>query len=215
MENEQKSTDGPKPATAASRQSTSSKRASTIAPKPPLELRPSTIVAGNTQLVGIHPVTIGARSVVSPHARINSTYCAIEIGSGCILSEKCRIGLSDLSQDSENTPLPEAITIGDNVRIETNAVVEAASIGNFTIVDPGAQLGAGAVIGSYCHITAYCIVPSGAEIPDYTVLMVDGRRRMNSTLRSTPVVRDIQAKSHEKHLKVLERLIPDMRVKLQ
>lgn len=212
---QQQPVDEAKRPTAAPRQNTSSRRASSFAPKPPLSLDSTSIVANHVQLVGIHPVTIGPNSVINPHARINSTNCSVAIGAGCIIAEKASIGLSGLSQDSMDASHLETIKIGDNVRIESNAVIEAEFIGEYSIVDVDAQIGAGAIIGKHCIITACCVIAANARVPDFTVIMVDGRSRKNTTLESTPVVADIQAKGHQKHLKVLTRLVPDMRVKLQ
>lgn len=219
----------------ASRASTG-KRSSTNIRKAPATFDPDVTVANHAVLTGIHPISVGAQTVVHPHARIISTYSAVDIGQGCVISEKAVVGLSDLSQDSdqEGLKLPETIRIGNNVSIETGAVVEAAEVGENTLIDVDAKVGAGATVGKViiptlstavsgsethfyqnCTIGASSVVPPAQNVPDYTVIYGNNQRRMNRSLQTTQVMREIKAKGHEKQLNILQRLVPSNLAKWQ
>ncbi|KAF2104351.1 transferase hexapeptide domain protein [Rhizodiscina lignyota] len=201
----------------SSNRASTAKRSSTNVPKAPTSLDPNAIIANHAVLTGIHTISVAAGTVIHPHARIISTYSAVDIGPGCIVSEKAVIGLSDLSQDDPegDLELPEIIKIGQNVNIESGTIVEAAEIGENTLIDVDVKLGAGSVIGKNCTISACSVVPPGETVPDYTVIYGNNQRRLNKSLQSTPVILDIKSKGHEKQLNVLQRLVPSNLAKWQ
>lgn len=207
---------GSGPESRSGRPSAAAKRSSTALPKPPTSLHSSAIIANHAVLTGTYSISIGANTVIHPHAKIVSTYCPVEIGSGCIISEKAVIGLSDFSQDlGDMTRLPDKIVVHDHVKVESSALVEAVEVGEGSTVDVDAKLGAGARVGKHCTISASSVVAAGVDIPDYTVLYGDNQRRRNTTMLDAPIVGEIQAKGLEKQLKILQRLVPSNIAKWQ
>lgn len=56
------------------------------------------------------------------------------------------------------------------VLIEPGAIVEAASIGSFTIIEAGARVARGAVVGANCRICAKIEIAEGERIEDGTIV---------------------------------------------
>ena len=64
--------------------------------------------------------------------------------------------------------------------IESGAVVEAARIGDYSIIEAGAKLGKGCVVGEGCKVCSLVTVPEGGEVGDGMVVWGEGwdqRRR--------------------------------------
>lgn len=128
------------------------------APKPPTSLAPSLVIADLASLTGTHLITLGAKSVVHPRTRLNSTYAPITVGSNCILSERSSIGL----QDPLSTGQEQGVVIGDFVIIEAGAVVEAQRIGDGSLIEVNAKIGKGAILGK--------VLPQGGSLICNTLL---------------------------------------------
>ena len=58
--------------------------------------------------------------------------------------------------------------------IESSAIVEAASIGAYTVVEVRAKIGQGAVIGANCKVCAMVEIAAGEVIDDDTVIWGHG-----------------------------------------
>ena len=114
--------------------------------------------------------------------RLTSTYGPIHIGDGCIISERVSIGLLSPPQNEND---PRGITLSPGVFIETCAVIEAASIGPYTIIEAGAQIGKGTVIGANCKVCGGIRIGEGMIIEDDTVVYGSGwgeRRKVTKGL---------------------------------
>lgn len=109
--------------------------------KPPCKIRPLAIVADRAQLTGIHTIELGEHSVLHPYCRIRADSGRVTIGKYSTVSEAAEVGVSDGDGD---------VVIGDGVNIEPGAVVEAKSIGDWTVIEAKAKIGKGAVIGKVC-----------------------------------------------------------------
>ena len=86
---------------------------------------------------------IGARAVLHPYAKINSTEGPVIVGEGCVVWEKAVVGLgaSDGGGDGVGVKLEK------NVVVEACAVVEAEVIGEGSVVESFAKVGGGATVG--------------------------------------------------------------------
>ena len=123
----------------------SSKRAPAThaGPKTPTSLHSSIVIADNASMTGTNLVTLGPNTVIHPRARINSLFGPVTVGSTCIVSERCQIGL-------QSPPLLEqkdGVVIEKGVLIEVGAVVEAKHIGEGSVIEINAKVGKGAVVG--------------------------------------------------------------------
>ncbi len=150
-----------RPSVSDRRTSTLQKRAS-ILPKPSsIVLDPSVLIAQHAQLTGTHPITVGPRTVLHPHSKVSSALTAVVLGEGVILHERAKVGagMGDgadahgksssiaLRPSARDSTRGEGTVLGRNVVVETNAIVEAAEVGEWSLVEVGAHLGKGCVVG--------------------------------------------------------------------
>lgn len=132
--------------------------ASTLsASRPPLRIHPSAVIGDKASLTGIHMITIGPNAVIHPYAKLSSQHGSISIGGGCIIAERSWIGLLDASrerrllhaqrggQGSEETEADVALC--DNVTVNSGAVVQASSVGKWSVVEINAKIEPGCVLG--------------------------------------------------------------------
>lgn len=131
----------------------SSKRQSLAppAPKPPTSLSSTLTIADQASLIGTYLITIGGHSIIHPRTKLNSTYGPITIGSSCIISERCQIGLAANTDANEG----EGVVIENGVVIEVGAVVEAKRVGEGCVIEVNARIGKGAVLGKV-RATIFC-----------------------------------------------------------
>ncbi len=140
-------------------------------PPPPIHAHPSTLLHPSAALTGTHPITIGPNAIIQLRTRISSAHGLVSIGEGTIISE--RAILSSPSINTSDTP-PTSLTLGPGVVIESGATVEAASIGAYSVIEVGAKIGKGAVIGEHCKVCALVEVGEGEVIGDGTVVYGNG-----------------------------------------
>lgn len=107
--------------------------------KPPCKVHSLALVADKAQITGTHPVEIGENTVLHPYASIKATGGSVRIGKNCIISENAVVGVGDGEQGD--------VIIGDEVNIESGAVVEATSVGDSTVIEVKAKVGKGAKVG--------------------------------------------------------------------
>jgi dynactin-6 len=124
----------------------SSKRHSLVppAPKPPTNLSSNLTIADQASLIGTNLITIGSNTIIHPRSKLNSTYGTINIGSLCIISERCQIGLREPGEEGEGK---EGVVIENGVVVEVGAIVEAHRVGEGSVIEVNARIGRGAVLG--------------------------------------------------------------------
>ncbi|KAI9678803.1 MAG: hypothetical protein M1817_005862 [Caeruleum heppii] len=176
-----------------------SRRTSTHPPrhKPPTSLSPNIVIHDIASLVGTHRVTIGQHSVLHPRAKIISTHAPVTIGESCEIGEKSSVGVeTDGGEDTDEGVLGEGqgTLLEDYVTVEPGAVVEAARVGEGTVIEVNARVGRGAIVGKHCKITPLCEVPPGDHVPDYTVIYGMNERRIDRS--QTQEMRILLAKQH-------------------
>jgi dynactin-6 len=129
------------------------KRASTVpVQKPPTKLDPKAIVSESASLTGKYLISIAQNAVIHPRSKLSSAAGPITIGENCIVNERALLGidLKALKLESPGTvPEPGAsvVELGSGVCIEIGCVIEAAYIGEGTVVEAGARLRRGCKIG--------------------------------------------------------------------
>ena len=148
---------------------------SSKAPAPETKVGHYCLVHPTATIAGTHPITIGSKAVIQLRCRLDSTHGPITIGAHTTVAERASIICPTASSGADSL-----ISIGDGVIIETGATVLASTIGDYTIIEVGAEVGEGAVIGAYCKVCAGVRVGSGEKLEDGTVVWGSewGQRRV-------------------------------------
>ncbi|KAI5859075.1 trimeric LpxA-like protein [Tricharina praecox] len=171
-----------------------SRLAEAALPKPPTILSSTLVISEHCAMVGTHPVKIGNHTVIHPRCRLNSTLGPITIGDYCILNERTQITPSDST----------GITIDDHVVVETNAVVEARSLGEGCTVEVGAKIGKRA----NCKFTPLTVIADDELVEDDTVVWGFGARRKDMSGS-----KEARLKSVEKQVEALRGVVASNRTK--
>lgn len=174
----------------------SSRPSESFTPKPPLKLHSLAIIADRAQLTGTFPITIGENTVIHPHARLNASTAPITIGKNCSISEKALIATVDSSEEC---------VIGDGVSVEGDAVVEGASIGDWSVIEVGARIGRMAQVGRYCKVGALQTVLPGERVGDFTVVFGENQRRVDKLMMDEGV-RGQREKGQVMYVELLRKL---------
>lgn len=103
--------------------------------------------------------------------------------------------------------------IGDGVSVESSAVVEGRSVGEWGTLQIGSCVGKGAKVGRWCKIAALCGVRDGEELEDFEVVYGEGARRVDGMVRDVERVRTERMTLREKEIELLRTLVPDGSVK--
>lgn len=140
---------------------------------PPIHTVPGTLLHPSAALTGTHAITLGRNVIIQLRSRIFSTYSPVTIAENTIVSERASIGFLSQPALSSDTEAPN-VSIGPGVLIESGAIVEAFSIGAYRIVEVGAKVGKGAVIGERCKICAMVEIGEGEVVGDSTVVYGNG-----------------------------------------
>lgn len=133
-------------------------------------------------------VTIGARTVVHPKARIIAEAGPIVIGEGNLIEEQALIINSypeNIMPDSENTE-PKCMTIGINNVFEVGCVSQALKIGDNNVIESKADVGRNVILTSGCIVGSCCQVNTCEVIPENTVIYGSACMRRVQTERPQP-----------------------------
>ncbi|XP_037614644.1 dynactin subunit 6-like isoform X1 [Sebastes umbrosus] len=117
-------------------------------------------------------VTIGARTVVHPKARIIAEAGPIIIGEGNLIEEQALIINSypeNIMPDTEGVE-PKTMTVGTNNVFEVGCVSQALKIGDNNVIESKADLGRNVILTSGCIIGACCQVNTCEVVPENTVV---------------------------------------------
>uniref|UniRef100_A0AAZ3SPI7 Dynactin subunit 6 n=1 Tax=Oncorhynchus tshawytscha TaxID=74940 RepID=A0AAZ3SPI7_ONCTS len=142
-------------------------------------------------------VTIGARTVVHPKARIIAEAGPIVIGEGNLIEEQALIINSypeNIAPDSEGVE-PKTMTIGINNVFEVGCMSQAMKIGDNNVIESKADLGRNMILTSGCIIGACCQVNTCEVIPENTITVQTERpqilpnyHHMKKTVKTTSAV---------------------------
>ena len=200
--------------------STSTRRPTSIVPKPPSSLSSTCVIAETASLIGTNLITVSANAVLQPRARIIATSAPVVIGEGCIVCERATVGQLNAETDEEEES-GIGVILEKNVIVEAGALVEAKFVGEGTTIELGARIGKGAILGKasitlrsmdtwtlrlgpqHCKITPLSVVAPNENLPDFTVVYGVSDRRVEK-----PGLEGLREKVHEKHVEVLRRLVP-------
>uniref|UniRef100_A0A3P9ME95 Dynactin subunit 6 n=1 Tax=Oryzias latipes TaxID=8090 RepID=A0A3P9ME95_ORYLA len=137
-------------------------------------------------------VTIGARTVVHPKARIIAEAGPIIIGEGNLIEEQALIINSypeNILPDADGAE-PKAMMIGTNNVFEVGCVSQALKIGDNNVIESKADLGRNVILTSGCIIGACCQINTCEVVPENTV--VYGSNSMRRTQNEKPQPQTLQ-----------------------
>ncbi|KAK2914504.1 hypothetical protein QQF64_029396 [Cirrhinus molitorella] len=133
-------------------------------------------------------VTIGARTVVHPKARIIAEAGPIVIGEGNLIEEQALIINSypeNILPDAEDVE-PKSMIIGVNNVFEVGCVSQALKIGDNNVIESKAEVGRNVMLTSGCIVGACCQVNTCEAIPENTVIYGSECLRRVQTERPQP-----------------------------
>jgi carbonic anhydrase/acetyltransferase-like protein (isoleucine patch superfamily) len=81
------------------------------------------------------------------------------VGKNSVIQDLVHIG------STSNRAAGDAVSIGDNVYVGPNAVLDACTLESFSYVGMGASVGKGATVESFAVIAAGAQLPEGATVP--------------------------------------------------
>jgi len=175
------------------------------AAKPPCKIHNTAIIAEKAQLTGTYLIEIGEGVVLHPYCKIRAEGGKVTIGKNTMVYERATIGCAQGAEMQD-------IFMGDDVNIETSAIVEG-SIGDGSTVEVSAMVGRGAAVGKYCKIAPLERVEAGETLEDYTVVYSDGKRRIDKTMEEHEEVREAKRVGQEKAVEVMRKMIPNAAAK--
>uniref|UniRef100_A0A3Q2QI20 Dynactin subunit 6 n=1 Tax=Fundulus heteroclitus TaxID=8078 RepID=A0A3Q2QI20_FUNHE len=133
-------------------------------------------------------VTIGARTVVHPKARIIAEAGPIIIGEGNLIEEQALIINSypeNIMPDSEGVE-PKTMTIGTNNVFEVGCISQALKIGDNNVIESKADVGRNVILTGGCIIGACCQVNTCEVVPENTVVYGSGCIRRAQSEKPQP-----------------------------
>ena len=147
-----------------------------------IKIAPGAVVCGECELRG--DITIGARSVIHPRARILAEAGPIVIGENNLIEElSCIINRSQ----APGTGQPESVLIiGNNNVFEVGARCEALHVGDSNVLEARSFVGRGTELGNGCTIGTACRVDSREALPDNCVLFGEHCERRVAGERPPP-----------------------------
>ncbi|KAL1988350.1 hypothetical protein VTN96DRAFT_10033 [Rasamsonia emersonii] len=191
--------------------SSSSAAAAPPPPRPPLAIHPTATIAETAVIHGTHQISIGPGTVIHPRARLLSYEGPIQIGDGCIISEKSTIGASATAPITPPTPTPtptsatasessgaatttstpittrlsSSVTVGPYAAILPGAYVRSACV-----IDSLAVVNRNATVGAHSKVCSGCEVPEKTMVEDWTVVWAAGgglgQRRRKRVVDAAP-----------------------------
>ena len=172
---------------------------------PPLVSHSTALVSASATLTGSHQITLGPNAIIQLRSHLSSTLGPIDISEDCIIDERASVGLLSPSFPRSQTDngLILGVSLGRSVLIGPGATVEATSIGDFTVVETGAKIGRGAVIGRNCKICAQMEVREEEVIGDDVVIFGNGwdQRRVDRKSGAVSEMRERWVKEQEQVLR--------------
>ncbi|XP_063437286.1 dynactin subunit 6-like isoform X1 [Mytilus trossulus] len=124
------------------------------------------LVCDECELVG--DITIGARTVVHPKARIIAEDGPIYIGENNIIEELVQI--VNKNPEGKSSSTQNVMIIGNNNVFEVGSYIEATKIGDHNMIEAKAKVGRQVELTSGCIIGGMCSVSSTETMPENTVI---------------------------------------------
>jgi len=165
--------------------------------KPPVSLHGSTHLDPAAYVRGTHPIALGHDVLIHPRAQLSSTHGSLDVGDGCVVSEKAVLGGTAPASSSDHkhyreetvdsntgdrleadlaSPESSKTIVGKSVHIHSHAsILSSSTIGSYTVLEAHSTILPHVTIGSHCKICAGVTVTR--NVPDWTVVFGDGNQR--------------------------------------
>ncbi len=147
-----------------------------------VHVSPGAIVCNECEIVG--EVTVGARTVIHPKARILAEAGPIFIGENNLIEEQATIrnGAAD-GAVVNNVPV---MIIGNNNVFEVDCYSSALKIGDNNFLESKCEVGRNTELSNGCVIGAGCRVSTEEVLPENTVVYGSNNRRRRQLDRPAP-----------------------------
>ncbi|KAK4297966.1 hypothetical protein Pmani_022388 [Petrolisthes manimaculis] len=132
-----------------------------------VKVSPGAVVCLEADYVG--DITIGARTVLHPKARIVAEAGPIIIGEGNLIEEQAQI-IFRLPEGTEVTDPPPVMVIGNNNVFEVDSYCEASKIGDNNVLEAKCCVGSGVELTRGCVVGSLCKLQCPQVIPENTVV---------------------------------------------
>jgi dynactin 6 len=145
-------------------------KSSTKDKQPPSTFDKTATIADTTSLSGVHMLNIGASTVIHPRTTILTHSAPVRIGAHCLISDLSTIGITTPTHNPQNKRHSHAVIIEDYVIIEPGCIVEGC-VGEGSILEAGAKIKRGAVVGRFCRVPPLGVVEEGEVVEDDQVAL--------------------------------------------
>ncbi|XP_071941400.1 dynactin subunit 6-like [Antedon mediterranea] len=138
--------------------------------RPSVKIAPGAVVCVEAELKG--DITIGARTVIHPKARIIAEGGPIIIGESNLIEEQVVIVNKKLTTNEESSqqPTKQTMIIGANNVMEVGCRCEALRVGNNNIIESKAVVGHKSELSNGCIVGAFCQLTSSEVLAENTVV---------------------------------------------
>lgn len=151
-----------------------------------IKIAPGAIVCNECELKG--DISIGAKTVIHPKARIVAESGPIIIGENNLIEEQCQI--MNLDTSTTDTQTESVMIIGSNNIFEVGSEVNCLKIGDNNIIEAKSYLGRNSNLSNGCIIGAGCKITS-EETMDENIVVYGGECRRRKGL-DKPVPQHLQ-----------------------
>ncbi|CAL1532695.1 unnamed protein product [Lymnaea stagnalis] len=155
-----------------------------IVNNPNLKIAVGALLCEGCEVIG--DVTIGARTIIHPKARIIAEAGPISIGEYNIIEELVTI----TNKSSTDANSGKVLIIGNNNVFEVGAYVEAVRIGDHNVIECKARVGSKVEISNGSIIGTGCVLNMSEQLPDNTVIY--GEKCERRTQRERPPTQTLQ-----------------------
>ncbi|XP_033112354.1 dynactin subunit 6-like [Anneissia japonica] len=154
--------------------------------RPSVKIAPGAVVCVEAELKG--DITVGARTVIHPKARIIAEGGPIIIGESNLIEEQVVIinKKLDKNEPSSPKPAPQTMIIGANNVMEVGSRCEALRVGNNNIIESKAVVGHQTELSSGCIVGAFCQLTSSELLPENTVIFGENCSRRQQAEKPQP-----------------------------
>jgi dynactin-6 len=173
-------------------------------PRPPATFHQTTVLADTITMFGIHNLHVGAATVIHTRTNILTYSSPVHIGTNCLISDLCTIGICTPTFSPKNKRASHAVRIGNYVTIEPGCIVEGC-VGTGSVLEAGAKVGRGAMVGNWCRISAHGVVGEGECVEEGEVVLGSGLGRRKEGINT--VGREVRAMIGEKRRKCEAELL--------
>jgi len=149
-----------------------------------IKIAPGAVVCGECELRG--DITIGAKTVIHPRARILAEAGPIIIGESNLIEELSCICNRRSAEDAAPGGTESLLIIGNNNVFEVGSRCEALKVGDSNVLEVRSFVGRGTELSNGCTVGAACRVDCREALPENCVLYGESCERRLAGERPPP-----------------------------